>query len=150
MEISDLKRDAKGIDEGKWVGDLSGMGDVRLRVRGLSSRTVITVRSTKERAVPRTQRHRDGSLRPDTAMRILGETVFEAVLLDWEGITDSGQPVSYDAELAKRWCTDPDYRFFLDAAVEAASIVDRGEADEREDVAKNSKSPSRGKSPTAE
>lgn len=138
MEIEDLKRDAKAIDAGQWVGNLSGMGDVQLRVRGLTSKTVVAARSKKERAVPRTQRNRDGSLKVEVAMGVFGEVVFESVLLDWSGLTSGGKEVPYDPALAKKWCTDPDYRFFLDAVVEAASVVDRGEADDTEDVGKNS------------
>lgn len=144
MEISQLKRDAREVDSGQWVGDLAGMGDVRLRVRGLTSQTVVAARSRKERAVPRAQRNRDGSLKVDAAIKVLGEVVAETVLLDWEGITDKGEPVPYSAELAREWCTNPDFRPFLDAVVEAASVVDRGEADDAEDAAKNSPSPSSG------
>lgn len=144
MEISSLKRNAREVDSGQWVGDLTGMGDVRLRVRGLTSQTVITARSRKERAVPRSQRNRDGSLKVDVALRVFGEVVAEAVLLDWEGITDKGEPVPYDPELAREWCTNPDFRPFLDAVAEAASVVDRGEADATEEAGKNSPSPSSG------
>lgn len=145
MEISTLKRDSAAVAAGQWVGDIPGMGDVRLRVRGLSSPVVVAVRSRKERKVPRDQRERDGSLRPEIGLVVFGEVLHEAVLLEWDGLTDGGEPVPYSAELAEQWLTDPDFAFFADAVVYAAQIVDKGQVDAKGELAGNSGAPSRGK-----
>lgn len=145
MEISTLKRDSAAVTAGQWVGDIPGLGDVRLRVRGLSSPVVVAVRSRKERKVPRDQRERDGSLKPAVGLVVFGEVLHEAVLLEWDGLTDDGEPVPYSAEMAEQWLTDPDFAFFADAVVYAAQIVDKGQVDAKGELAGNSAAPSRGK-----
>lgn len=137
MEIGSLKRDAAGIEAGQWVGDIPNMGNLRLRVRGFSSPSVVTARSRKERAVERKERRRDGGLKPEAAMRVLSETLHEVVLLDWDGITEDGKPVPYSKELAKTWLTDPNMQPFNDAVSWAAMVVDNGEADKAEEIAGN-------------
>lgn len=145
MEINSLKRDSAAVSAGQWVGDIPGLGDVWLRVRGLSSPVVVAVRSRKERVVPRDQRERDGSLKPEVGLVVFGEVLHEAVLLDWDGLTDGGEPVPYSAEIAKQWLTDPDLAFFADAVVYAAQIVDKGKITAQGALEGNSKAPSAGK-----
>jgi hypothetical protein len=137
MEIKDLKKNSSAISAGQWVDDIPDMGELRLKVRGLSSPAVSALRARKERAVPRKQRNRDGTLKQATAMRISSEILAEIVLIDWEGITDGGKPVPYDKALATKWLTDLDYQDFANAGAWAAMLVDRGESDELEELAGN-------------
>lgn len=146
MDISSFKRDSASVEAGQWVSDIPGMGDARLRVRGLNSRTVIALRARKERKATRDERERDGTLKPAAARAVLGEVLHEAVLLEWDGLTDDGKPFPYDPDVARKWLTDPDFEPFADAVVWAAQIVDRGGADDREALAKNSPKPSAGAS----
>ncbi|MBB4000968.1 hypothetical protein [Aurantimonas endophytica] len=143
MDISSLKRDSKKVEAGEWVGDIPGMEDVRLRVRGLSSPTVAALRSRKERKVSREGRERDGQLKTDVALVIFGEILHEAVLLEWDGITSDGKPLPFDADIAKVWLTDPDFTPFADAVVWAAQVVDKGRAGDQEEVGNGSRRPSR-------
>lgn len=138
MDIQSLKKDSAAIAEGQWIGEIPNMGDLRLRVRGASSPRVVAVRARKQRAVPRNERLRDGSLTVETTIRIETEVLHEAVLLDWDGLTDSGKPVKYDATLAETWLTNPDYRDFADAVVWASQVADRGVEDDKSKSAKNS------------
>lgn len=137
MEIGSIKRDSAAVAAGEWVADIPGFEDVRLRVRGLSSPTVMALRARKERKVGKGSRDRDGSLKPDAAMTVMAEVLHEAVLLDWSGITDGGKPVPYSADLAKEWLTDPDFIAFADAVAWAAQAVDRGVAEVQEELEKN-------------
>jgi hypothetical protein len=146
MDISALKRDSAKVEAGEWVSDIPGMEDVRLRVRGLSSPTVVAMRSRKERKVSRDGRERDGALKAGVAMGILGEVLHECVLLDWDGLTKAGQPLPYDPEQAKEWLTNPDFTPFADAVVWAANVVDKGRAGEAEDMGNGSKKSLRGAS----
>jgi len=145
MDIQSLKRNSAAIAAGQWVGDIPGLGDVRLRVRGLSSPIVVQTRNRLERKVPRDQRERDGSLKADVALAVFGQVLHDVVLLDWDGLTDAGEPVPYDKGLAEQWLTDPDFAFFADAVVYAAQIVDKGRVEDAEALKGNSKAPSAGK-----
>lgn len=145
MDINSIKRDSASIEAGQWIGDIPGFGDVRFKVRGLTSPTAVALRSRKERKVPIEDRERDGSLKPQVAIRLMGEILHEACLLDWDGITSNGQPVPYDSEQAKAWLTDPDFMSFADAVAYAAGVVDRTRAGQTGALSKNSAAPSRGK-----
>lgn len=149
MELSNLKRDSKTVESGKWVDEIPGMGDLRLRVRGLSSPTVVALRARKQRQVPKGDRLGDGSIKTDVDMRIFGETLHEAVLLEWDGLTDNGKPVPFDPELARTWLTEPDFMPFADAVAWAAQFVDRGTAEAQGGLEKNSRKPSSGSSSSA-
>lgn len=137
MEIKDLKKNSAAISAGEWVSNIPDMGDLRLKVRGLSSPVVSTLRARKERSVPRNERNRDGSLRQSTARRISSEILAEAVLMDWEGITENGKAVPYNKELATKWLTDLDFQDFADAVAWSSMLVDRGVSDETEELAGN-------------
>jgi len=149
MDVANFTREVEGISSGQWVGDLRDMGDVKLKVRGLTSPLVVNVRSRKERKVPKQDRERDGTLRTDVALRIFGEVLFEVVLLDWSGITSNGEPLPYDKETAYAWCTDPRFTMFADAVTAAANIVDRGMAAAEEQLTGNLPKPSAGNSKEA-
>lgn len=137
MEISNFKRDTDAIETGKWVDGIPGMGELRLKVRGIGSRLYLSRVAALSRQRPREDRNADNSLKPDVAIEISGRAVYETILLDWDGLTDGGDPVKYSKDLALEWCTNPDYRPFLDAVFWAAQVVERGEASVREELAKN-------------
>lgn len=146
MDVSALKRDSTQVEAGRWVGDIPGLENARLRVRGLNSPTVVALRSRKERLVSRKGRQADRSLKPEVAMRIFGEVLHEAVLLEWDGFTMDGKPLPFDPDLAKAWLENPDYMPFADAVTYAARIADDTASEDQEDLEKNSKRSSSGKS----
>lgn len=129
MDIASLSKDPSALERGVWVDDLPGMGDLRVKVRGLQSDRYLAGRARKERNVPREDKERDGRLKPPAAMRIYLELLFEVILLDWDNLTNNGKPVSYDEKLAKDLCTNPAYRDFQDAVTYAANVVDNGYVD---------------------
>lgn len=138
MKISSLKRDSAAIEAGQWIDNIPQMGDLRLRVRGFGSKAFVTAQAKLARAVPKDERMRDGQLFPATAIRVLGEAAAEALLLEWDGLTDDAdKPLAYDAKLAKTWCTEPDYRHFLDAVVWASQVVENGRSEQTEAIEKN-------------
>lgn len=139
MDISNLKRDSTKVEGGQWVDNIPGMEDIRLRVRGLSSKHVAALRSRKERKVSRDGREADGSLKQEVALRILGEVLHEAVLLDWDGLSDGGKPLPFNSEIALEWLSNPDFTPFADAVVWAAGVVDRGRKDAKDNLEKNSR-----------
>lgn len=139
MDIEDMKRDSKEVAAGRWIDDIPGAGDLRLKVRGMTSPFVVAIRSRKERLVPKSDRERDGMIKPDVAVRIFGETLAEAVLITWENLTTGKdkQEIPYSKEAAMRFCTDPDFSQFADAVFYAAQVVDRGNKDAQDGLEKN-------------
>lgn len=113
------------------------MGDLRLRVRGDGSVKVQALRARKLRAVPKNLRGRDGAPIFAEMLRVTAEVLYEAVLLDWDGLTDGGKPVKFDPELAQEWCTNPDFQEFADAVAWASRAVSGGNAAAAEELAGN-------------
>lgn len=137
MDVKALKRDSRSVNNGEWVGDLPHMGDLRVKVRGMGSDAYVQAQSKRIRALPLAERNRDGSPSAESMKRIVAESVHEAVLLDWDGLTADNQPFPYDGAVALSWLTDPDYIQFLEAVLYATRIVDNGRAAIEGDLAKN-------------
>lgn len=129
MDISKIKRDTNKISEGQWVSDIPEAGDLKVRVRGMSSPIVQSLMSRKLRSIAKVDKARDGSPKLEVATRITAEVIAEAVLLDWDGLTDDGNEVKYSKALATEWLTNPDYKEFADAVAWAARAVDAGDAE---------------------
>ncbi|MFT4076847.1 MAG: hypothetical protein QM647_15080 [Asticcacaulis sp.] len=144
MDIFSFEKDASAIKAGQWVSDIPGMGDARLKVRGMNSPAALALRSRKERKVGRDGRERDGSLKPAERLRITCEVLHEAVLIDWDGLTEGGKPLPYSIEAAGKYLLNPNFEAFADAVTYAAGVVDQGRGETSEDLAKNSKAPSSG------
>lgn len=126
MDIKNLKRDLTASQEGQWVSDIPEMGQLRLKVRGDNGARVADVRQRKLRAVPRDKRDRSGNPVFSELLRITAELLYEEILLDWDGLTDGGKPVKYDADLAKEWLTNPEYQDFAEAVAWASKVVANG------------------------
>ncbi len=137
MELENLERDIDSIEEGRWIKDLPGAGDLELKVRGLTADSVIAYRASRERAVGRQDRHQDGTLKMAASYRVLCETLAEKVLLDWKGLTEKGKEIKYSKEVARKLMLNPKMRAFHDAVTQAAQIVDNGYDEAKEDAAKN-------------
>lgn len=146
MDLSKIKIDSAKVARGDWVGELpfSGMEGLRLKVRGLGSAVYRDTLAKRGRAVPRSSRNRDGSMPIAIADRVTGEALAEAVLLDWEGLSDSGCVEPYDKELAMKLLTDPDFAAFREAVIYAASIVAEDDRDQEDNLLGNSGPPSAG------
>lgn len=152
MDINAIKKtdDAvSAIKTGQWIGEIPQFGDVRLKVRGMTSELFTQTYSRLSRRVPAADRDRDGSLLPNVASNILGQALHSTILLDWENITDDGNSVEFDKALALRWLTELAYRQFADAVVYAAKVVDNGKVATQKALEKNSRKPSGGKSNAA-
>lgn len=137
MDIQSLKKDVAASTEGQWVGDIPEMGDLRLRVRGENSPKVAALRARKLRAVPKDKRGRDGMPVFSEMLRVTAEVLHEVVLLGWDGLTNGGKPVKFDADLAREWLTNPDFQEFADAVAWASKVVANGDAERVEDLAGN-------------
>lgn len=137
MDINNFKRDTNTIEAGKWVGEIPNCGEMELKVRGMGSKLFTTRVAALSRARPKSERNTDGSLKNEFAILVTGQAAAETLLLDWRGLTDDGEAVPYSKELATVWCTESDYRPFLDAVLYAATVVERGVEAVKEDLSKN-------------
>lgn len=137
MEIKSFERDRASVEAGQWVGEIPNCGDLRLKVRGLSSEDAILFRSKLERAVPRSERNADGSLKPEPAYRVFTKLLAEKILLDWDNLTQDGKVLKYDRKLADAWFADKKMMAFHDAVVYSAQVVDLGLDQTREELEKN-------------
>ena len=127
MKIGHFRRDARAVEAGEWVDDLPGFPGVGFKVRGLNSTAFLEAQARRNRAIPAHQRGKDGSIPTALAYSIMGEAMAEALLMDWRGIEgDDGEPLAYDADLARVWLTDLDFVHFTEAVMEAAKRVDLG------------------------
>lgn len=137
MDILATKRDAAAVESGQWVENIPQMGDLRLKVRGFSSPTVIAARTERERNVDASGRNRDGTVKSDVGMQITREVLIDVVLMDWDNLSSNGKKLKYSVDQAAEYLTNPDFTPFADAVAWAASFVDRGRALHNGKVEKN-------------
>jgi hypothetical protein len=138
VELNSLKRNSQAAADGRWVDDIPNMPGLRLKVRGLSCFAATSLRRAKERAVSRDDRER-GVIKLQVEQRIQREVMHEAILLDWEGLTNAGEPVPYSREQAAHLLLDPDYDIFAGAVAWAAGLVDTDNQGLEDDQKGNSK-----------
>lgn len=132
MELANIRVNPKAIEQGAWVKDIPGLGDIALKVRG--TRNADYERRTSELVSALSQQERrDPEVQAEIARRLLVETV----LIDWRGMTENGKPVAYDRALAEKLLTEPEYRDFADGVAWAAAMVGRIGEEEVKASAKN-------------
>lgn len=136
MDLNDLRIDVSRQEDGGWVDNIPEMGDLRLRVRGLNNASWRKLQATLYNAVPRNKRP-GGQVDPDEQDRITGICLRDTCLLDWDGVTQNGEPVAYSRELANKLLTDPQFRKFREAVIWAAMTVAEQDAADAEDARKN-------------
>jgi hypothetical protein len=141
MKLKNLKVNSARAETGDWVGDLPGMDDLRLKVRGFSNADFGAITSREASKVSREQREggrRDGAPLPHVREQIMVKAMTDAILLDWDGLTDDeGQPIPYTKETAAQLLSDPDCRPFRDAVSLAAARVEEFSEDQVQAVAGN-------------
>ena len=123
MDLFAVRTQVDRVSAGEWVGDIPGLGDIRLKVRGLNSTHFKDASAKAMRNLPRSERNRDGSLSSAVAERVTGGALAEAVLLDWENVTIQGDMIPYSKEKALELLTDPQWQIFRDAVEWSARIV---------------------------
>lgn len=95
MDIAALKKADEDGRDGEWVGDLPGLGDIRLRVRPLTHPRVMRAMGRARRKVS------DGKpLTEQQEEQVDREVMLSAVLTGWENMTSGKKPVEFTAERA--------------------------------------------------
>ena len=100
MEISAIKGRSRAMEEGHWVDGLPGFPGVRLLVRSATAPMVRQALSKALRDVPQDKLQEDGSIPDDLSTAIDAEVLSSVGLLGWEGITDNGKAVKFNAKVA--------------------------------------------------
>lgn len=124
MEIKALRRDMTAINDGIWISSdrVKDLGDIRVKVRGLSS---LAASAAIEEAI------RGGKDRS----KAIAEAVPAVCLIDIEGLTDGGEPVAVEAVKAN--LLDPAWDPLAHIILQAVVAVDRLREADTEAVAKN-------------
>lgn len=137
MKLSDSKIDLKKREEGAWVTEIPGFGDLELKVRGSGNKDWARLDNKLRQAIPR-QRRLNGTLEPEDLLRIMSILIRDTSLLDWRNMENGdGTPELYSKEAANKYLTDPQYESFVWACSWAANVVAEQGQDEIEDDAKN-------------
>lgn len=118
MDLNSIAINHVAVEQGAWVGELPGMGELRLKVRGIGNADFRTMQNRLIAALPRAKRSDSAELE-----RVTSECLLKTILLDWEGLESNGQPVPYSQDLAKDLLGNPKWVRFRDAVAYAASIV---------------------------
>lgn len=147
MKLSDVKRDVVAIEQGAWVENIPEMGNLRLKTRGVNNADWRKLFSQLVAAVPREKR-RGNQIDPKELDRIYAICLHKAGLQDWDNITDGPDEehqtkVAFNADLAWKMLTEPEYANFYAAAMWAANEVG-AQSVLSEEVVKNSSSVSSG------
>lgn len=127
MKLASIRTNPDAVEEGRWIGDIPGLDDLRLKVRGGTSKVYKRRLDELVNAIPKAQRLR--ALSDADNERITVQAMAETLLLDWENlegdgvIGEAGQPVPYSRETAVRLLSDPQYAAFRNAVFWAADAV---------------------------
>ncbi|MCX5518449.1 hypothetical protein OSH10_08375 [Kaistia defluvii] len=134
MRLTNLKIDSAKLEQGDWVGDIPGLGDIRLLVRGLGNDDYRRRQAELTAALPRHLRKE-----PAEQDKVANTLIVETLLEGWEKVEgDDGKPLPFSREAVLAILSDPDMRAFNDGVIWAASVVsERRKADLDADVGKS-------------
>ena len=134
MKLASLKIDSSKLQQGAWVGDIPGLGDIRLRVRGIGNDDYRRRQAELTAALPRHMRKE-----PAEQDKVMNTLIVETLLEDWEKVEgDDGKPLPFTADATLAILEDPDMRVFSDGVIWAAMAVSEArKADLDVDVGKS-------------
>ena len=123
MKISDLAINPAVIENGTWVKDIPGLGDIELNVRGSDCVAFTTMRANEFAKVPQHKRV-NGRIPPEIVAEITDRCLAETVLRGWRKmLDDQDQPITFTKAQALAYLTDPQYRRFREGVIWAADHV---------------------------
>lgn len=141
MKLKAIKVNSARADAGDWVGDLPGMDDLRLKVRGFSNADYQAILAKEGAKVPRDQREDGritGPILPHVRDQLVVRAMVGAILLDWENLLDEeDKPIPFSKEMSEKLLSDPDFRLFRDAVNTAALRVEEDADDQVKAVVPN-------------
>jgi hypothetical protein len=141
MDLTRFKADPQLEDEGVWTSVDVGTG-ARIKIARIGNRRYREAMT--KRLKPYRRALRNGTLDERVTEQITAEVLAETVLLDWQGLTDGGAPLTYSAEAARTLLCDTRFKDFRDLVVEMASDLELYRQQDLEDAEKNSETSSSG------
>jgi hypothetical protein len=137
VDLKEIKTDPALLEQGGWVSDIPGMGDLELQVRPLSNPKYQRLQSKLIQALPRAKRV-GGRPDEDEQDRIISTCLLNTVLLGWRNLKDGGEEVEFTPDMARMLILQPEFRDFRDAVLYASGVVSDNRVADQEDAAKNS------------
>lgn len=128
MDFKAIKTDPEAEQNGVWQ-DIGG-GASLLIARYLNPKHK---KAVDKRTKPYRRQIRDGSIPDEIADKLEADCMADAVLLDWQGVTDGGEPVAYSrAEAARRLFEYRDFREMVQDLARDAAAYREAEIEEAE------------------
>lgn len=129
-----MKRDLPAIEDGRWVdkAELPGLLDIRVKVRGYSSKYVQDRDQARKRGM--SGEGPDGSL-SDAQKESLGLAMLQDVLVEIEGLTDGKEKLAADD--VRQRLTDAAYEPLSSLVMRAAHLVNQSRVAKAEALTKN-------------
>lgn len=138
MKLGSIKTDLAKVEQGMWIDNIPDMGDLRLKVRPIGNPDYRRVYNQLVDATPRAQKRGGQIIDFEVRQQIAGRALADTVLLDWDHLEgDDGQPMPFDAALAKQYLLDPEMTAFRDAVSWAATVAGEQSIGTAEDNAGN-------------
>lgn len=110
MDINSFGYDTEAYEEGLWVGDIPGFGDIRLKVRGQLSDHSMATRARLSREASKDLRDAEGQLTEAGAIEINSRVIAASGLVDWQNIDDGAEPVEFNDENVKMLLANKRFR----------------------------------------
>lgn len=119
-EIADIKDRNELLADGIWIEQVPNLGNVRLKVRPLNSPIVVMALSREQRNIAPDELNQHGQIPWEVQEEIDRLVLCSAALLDWDNLTDGGQPVPFSQEQALEWAQIESFWLGLKYAVRLA------------------------------
>jgi len=128
MDIKSIRKNMAAVDGGAWVSKAQAkvLGDMRVKVRGMGGEVARDLYAEKCRK--ETDLTPGGDITARASTRIMRQVIAEHCLMEIEGLTDGGKPVT--AEDLRPVLASPAYEPLCDMLVVAVAYVD-GITDEK-------------------
>ncbi|WP_395326939.1 hypothetical protein WBP06_09500 [Novosphingobium sp. BL-8H] len=96
MDIGNISKKAD-LSEGDWIGDIPDMDGIRLKVRSTNFKPFRVATAGLARRSGKKMGTDEGLMSFNIAT---GKPLAEHILLDWDGLTENGKPLKFDAKKA--------------------------------------------------
>ena len=138
MDINELILSDEAVDaieSGAWVGDLPGAPGVEVKVLGTSSKTYRKAMQAKLEVLRKKNKGKE--LTGEQVTNAVRQVFGEVGLIDWRGLTQDGNDLPFDRELAKKWLVSRNGEAFADIVASASQRLDADASSYVETVTKN-------------